>query len=342
MKIYFNRSFSATSHSINALKQTWRHEPLEVIVSHGQRDRALDRSADVFTIEPKFEGEAYLEWILSHCQKHDVRFFLPRKNVLYLSRYRDRFEALGIEGMWVTCPETYELLNDKNRANQDVISSGIVSVPHSCVVENYEDFMTHYESIRAHGDEACIKPVAGIGGKGFKRIKHDLSEYDELKKGSPISISFQRLERCLRTAQRFKPLLLATYLKGREYSVDCLAYEGELISATPRRYVGKREQVVERVETLIESCAALTRRWSLSYLFNIQFRQHRKEWHFIEINTRMAAGSHRLTTLGVHQLPNALELLSGRAPSHPLDVPWGQRVYCREDYFTEPLEESSI
>lgn len=338
--IYFNRCFSAYSFLIESLKSKWDTEELKLVVSHSTTDPYLQKVADHFELEPKCDGQDYLNYVLSICQKYQVDVFFPRKHVSYLALHKTAFDALNIKCAFVTTHDHYKLFDHKFNATNELAKQALVKRPEVALVDSFESFEQHYHNIRntrldgvsGRYESVCLKPNIGIGGKGFMRISHQRSELDDLFRDSVHSVSYSRLKRTLSTAHPFPELLLSTYLKDKELSVDCIGHQGVLLAAYPRRYINKYEQVFEMHPVLIESCRQICATYQLSYLFNIQFKRHRNEWYFIEVNTRSAAGSHRICALNICPLSVSLKLILNQPPNEDLSIKWGSVVQRSEDY----------
>ena len=347
LTLYFNRSFSATSFLISSLKSMWRDEELRIVISHGQEDPYLIEVADVFLLEPDYERESYLEFILDTCDRFNVDVFFPRKHVNYLAQQQERFTEINVHVTFIGNADVYELFDHKLNASLELRERGLTLIPESALVRDYETFTTEYHRIRSTSlssekdrtETVCLKPNIGIGGKGFMRISHHRSEFDDLFRESLHSIAFKRLDRGLSKANPFPELLLSTYLSGEEVSVDCIGNRGELLAAYPRVYLNKYEQRFEDHSDLTEICRAICKAYHLSYLFNVQFKRHRGEWYFIELNTRSAAGAHRICALDICPLSIALNLCLGRSLSSDLSIDWGSIVRRIEKY--ESIDKQS-
>lgn len=339
--VYFNRSFSATSHHIQALRQAWSHGALKIIISHSTLDLGLQRVADHFEIEPEdLDDQSYLDYILKICSTYQVNVFYPRKRAELLVKYQEHFRSLGVKVAFVGSAEVYELFDHKISACDALEMQGMIASPARAFVQSYEEFLEAYEKIRntplnpqQQHETVCLKPNIGIGGKGFMKISHHRSETEDLFRDSLHSISFSRLKRDLENLKPFPELLLSTYLEGEEYSIDCLAYQGCLYAAYPRFYVSKHEQRFDHLSDLIELCRKICTHYHLSYHFNVQVKKHYGCWYFIELNTRWAAGSHRITSLGVVPLMASLELLTIGHTTARLEIEWGRSVLRQETYF---------
>ena len=340
LTLYFNRSFSATSFLIRSLRQRWRGEELQIIISHGREDPHLREVADHFELEPKAKGESYFDYVFEVCKRHKVDVFFPRKHVTYLASHRDRFDRIGVKVAFVGEHHIYELFDHKLRASEALGGQNILEIPETSLVSDYKTFHQEYERIRESPlvpdssslETVCLKPNIGIGGKGFMRIAHQRTAFEDLFRESIHSISFTRLDQALRDADPFPELLLATYLNGLEVSVDCIGNKGQLLAAYPRIYVNKYEQRFDDYPELTDICRAICQTYKLSYLFNVQFKQHHGRWFFIELNTRSAAGAHRLCSLKVCPLSAALNLCLDQSIDQPLDIEWGSVVRRVETY----------
>ena len=338
--VYFNRGFSAYSFMISSLKAKWIRSSLKVVITHGSKDPYLMEVADHFEVEPQCSGEAYLDYILEVCTRHKVDVFFPRKHVSSLAQHRARFEERGIKVAFVGSAEHYALFDHKLNACLDLQRRGLTLIPQVELVHDYSAFQAAYERIRATSldperdqrETVCLKPNEGIGGKGFMRISHRRTELEDLFRESVHSISYTRLDRALREADPFPELLLSTYLSGDEISVDCIGDRGDLLAAYPRVYLSKHEQRFEDHPDLIEACREICRAYELSHLFNVQFKRHHGAWYFIELNTRSAAGAHRITALGVCPLSVSLALCLGEQPTRDLSISWGASVRRVERY----------
>ena len=340
LTLYFNRSFSATSYLISSLKSSWSEDTLRIIISHGSEDPYLKEVADDFILEPNLEGESYAQFILKTCKEYGVNVFFPRKQATLLSSYSAEFDSLGIKVAFVGNSDVYSLFDHKLNASLRLKALGLAHIPECALVSDYHSFVREYQRIRStrlqhdhhRSETVCLKPNVGIGGKGFMRISHYRSEEEDLFRESLHSISFKRLDQGLSRLGSFSELLLATYLSGEEVSVDCISYRGHLIAAFPRVYLNKYEQRFDEITELIDTCRGICQAFGLSYLFNVQFKRHHGEWYFIELNTRSAAGAHRIVALGISPLKIALKLCLGQQIEQGLDIEWGRIIRRIEQY----------
>lgn len=332
-KIYFNRCFSSTPKIIQRfLSSNNNSHKFKIYISHVSSNSYLEDVADFFEVEPVLEGNAYAEYCLDFCRKHDIDLFVPRYNVNTLVNYKERFEQLGVKVMFCGNSSTYQLLDDKLKTYEGLRGKDIAAIPKSFCIRNYGDFQKAYDEITESKSRACLKPISGIGGDGFKQILESMTEVDELYKTIGSTVAKDRLARVLQNSSSIKPLMVMEYLEGDEYSIDCLGDKGKLIIAIPRRKLDLYRQNIEYRKELIALAQRLTKEFSLSYLYNIQVKYHSGQPYLIEINTRMSAGIHKSCYTGVNFLDLAIRLLMGENIAPPENIQWGFQIRTTENY----------
>lgn len=309
MNIYFNRCFTQTAKVIDILQKNPNGETFNIFISHSSPNHYLEAVADHYEIEPKLKGMEYVDYILNFCQTHAIDIFIPRKEVTELVKHKEAFDKLGVKVLFMGSEEVYDLLNDKVATYQDLEGTGIVNIPKTHAITSFEEFQKAYEEIRQTGDLACMKPISGIGGDGFKIIRETLCEVDELYTTTGTNISKHRVERVLQSIDNIQPFMMSAFLEDEEYSIDCLGQDGELIVAVPRRKIDRYRNNIEYREELIDIAKQLTKRYKLSALYNIQVRYHKGEPYLIEINTRMSGGMYKSCFAGVNFPYLAIQLL---------------------------------
>jgi hypothetical protein len=96
-------------------------------------------------------------------------------------------------------------------------------------------FDAAYERMRKRHEVLCMKPSVSVYGIGFRQISEKKSAFDLMLDGNPYRIDLVSLREMLQRAGRFRPMLLMPFLAGHEFSVDCVALNGELVCAVARR-----------------------------------------------------------------------------------------------------------
>jgi len=292
----------------------------------------MQEVADYFEVEPPLEGKEYVDYCLDFCVKHQIDLFVPRYNVTTLIDYKEDFDRIGVKVMFVGSPEIYQTLESKVKTYEALDNTDIIAIPKSFCVNNYEAFKTAYQEIITMGSSACMKPISGISGNGFKQILETMTEVEELYLTTGFTIAKARLARILQDSQEVEPFIVMEYLEGDEYSIDCLANKGELIRAIPRRKLDSHRQNIEHSIALMAIAQKLTQKFNLNYLFNIQVKCHKGKVYLIEINTRMSGGIHKSSLAGVNFLYLAIKLLMGETVTTQEKIRWDFQISNRENY----------
>jgi len=332
INIYFNRCFSTTPKIIQIFLNHPDPHKFKIYISHGCANDYLQEVADYFEVEPSFTGRDYANFCLNFCVEHEIDVFVPRYNVTALIEYKEDFDRIGVKVMFIGSSETYQLLESKVKTYEALNNTDIVAIPKTFCVKNYEEFQTAYKKIAETGSNVCIKPISGIGANGFKRIIETMTEMDELYQSTGWTIAKDRIARILQDSQNVEPFIVMEYLEGDEFSIDCLANEGELIRAIPRRKLDSYRQNIEHRADLIAIAQKLTKRFNLSYLYNIQVKYHKGKVYLIEINTRMSGGIHKSSLAGVNFLYLAIKLLMGEAVTTGETIRWDFQIRTIENY----------
>lgn len=324
-RLYFNRCFTTTSKLIEQMKNNPNHDTFQIVISHSQPNHYLEQHAEYFEIEPHVSDIDYLNYIMLNCMNHNIEMFIPRHQVSTLAEYSKKFQEIGVKPMFVASPEIYQLIDDKVKTYQDLSQTGIIAIPDTYVVSTLKEFQEAYGRITANGGSACLKPISGIGGEGFKRIV-EKSELEEAFTTSSTMLTKARLERVLSEQGSVTPFMLSEFMQDDEWSIDCLAKDGELLLAIPRCKADAYRQNIEYREELITIANEITKRYKLSYLYNIQVKYHHGIPHLIEINTRFSGGMYKVGVTGANMLFWAIQLLKGEEPNIPM-LRWNVQAF---------------
>lgn len=310
MNIYFNSCFTQTAEAIKYLKENKRD--LKIFITNRNENTHLRGVSDYYELEPKdLNEEEYLQFCLDFCRNNKIDIFFVRFNATELSKYKEEFDKINVKVTFVTDFDTYKLLDNKVETYKAIKNDNIVSIPPYGIATNYDEYIQLYDLIKKSGFTVCVKPIDGVGGIGFKRIKEDITAYDELTYGSFTSMSKERADFMFKSKGEFEPLMVLGYLEGDEYSIDCLAKDGVLIDAIPRVKISSYSQLITPKEELIEIAKKFTKKFNLSNIYNIQVKYHKGEIYLIEINTRMSGGTFKSCMSGVNIMSKIIDILDG-------------------------------
>lgn len=292
IRVWFNRTFSSVHTALLLIRKADAEGRYHLIYSTTTPVSPAINGAHQFELEPPAcVGPAYLEWCLDFCRRHGVGIFVPGKEAALISGARARFAALGTRVVAVAEPDVLALLDDKGRFYAEV------DLPQAPPAEFYAvtdiaQFNDAYAILRERHASLCIKPAVSVYGLGFSRIDEERSSARILLDGAPYLIGLEDLRRGFEGMGTFRTMLLMEYLEGHEYSVDCLAHDGRLLCAIPRKksLQAGQPQIVSLHQDILGATAKLAADYGLNGLFNVQFRESGGQPRLLEINARMSGG----------------------------------------------------
>lgn len=313
-RIWFNQWFTTVAHFIDMIRYNSDNVPFEVYGTSTNENALYLSYCDAAFKEPNVKGEAYILFCLEFCKEHSIDLFVPRKENVLISQNLTRFEKIGVKVL--VCPDAtlMERLDDKEATyqmiKQDPVLSKYISIPDYRIVNNVEDFKNAYYSLKEKGHKVCFKPVIGEGGNGFRVVKDEVETINELfYHGVSHNISFQHALTILEQQQSFPPLMVLEYLDGIEYSIDCLAYDGELMAAVPRKKGKGRVRELENNTELLTIAKEVNKALKIPYVYNIQVKYKDGVAKLLEINPRMSGGLHYSCLAGINFPYRAVKLL---------------------------------
>jgi len=310
IRIWFNRTFSTAVHYVQMIKNNPDNRKFTVYATHPKKHSLMLQFADHAEIEPSLTGEEYIEYCLEYCRKNKIDIFIPHFQQKEISKYVAAFHELGTKVLVCEDHHLLEMIADKGSLFSRMKRIQGVILPDYHIVRTPAEFMKAYIDLREKGHVVCMKPTAGEGGQGFRIItdKKDTSINSILSNVS-VRISYQDVYEILSVHDEFPPLMVMEYLDGYEYSVDCLAMNGKLLAAVPRKKVAGRNQFLEENLDLLQTARAITEELQIPYNFNIQFIYKNGVPKLLEINPRMSGGMYMSCLSGVNFPYGAIQLL---------------------------------
>jgi biotin carboxylase len=328
LTVWFNRGLSQTGLLINALKLSLQDgERVRILSTHVNDEIAWKADCDLFELEPDQGGEAYIAFALDFVRRHHVDVLIPHYHMGLLSGNLARFASLGCTVIVAGRPETIHMLHSKSAlydAVQQVGGLGIEVPPYtlatgpSAVMAALRQYAEQFQTL-------CFKPVKGIGGHGFRIVSALGASYSSAHNGDFPPLTMKEVEIYLTAlveqGEAQEKMMVMPYLDGPEYSVDCLAQDGTLIASVIRtKFPGGLEELIDNQPDLVEHSQILTALLQLSGLYNVQFLADADgRRYLLEINPRMAGGTHWGAFSGVLLPYWAIRLAGGTAK--PEDIP---------------------
>lgn len=250
--------------------------------------------AHAFETIPPGDKPEFIPALFDLCKRKSIRVVLPlvTRELLPLARAKQEFEEAGIT-VQVSAAASLEIANDKSRLYQFLQWRGI-AVPDFRVVETAEQFQQAVTELGYPDLPVCFKPSVSNGSRGFRIMDAKIREADLLFREKPghCYIHYNDALRIL-SAAPFPELLVSEYLPGEEYSVDCLANQGETQLAVPRlrkkmlRGISVEGEMVNE-EGIINYCSTIIAALQLHGNIGIQVKKGRSgQFYILEINPRL-------------------------------------------------------
>lgn len=314
IRVWFNHWFS-TSYRLIELMKADRNERVYAIGSNLQKDSVIQKVCDEWYEEPGLDGEQYILYCLEFCKEHSIDVFVPRRNMVEISKNKARFEDAGVRVM-VDDYFIIKLLGDKAATYDFFKACNGLHIPEYFIANNLVQFEQAYKKLRAGYEQVCIKFVKDEGGMSFRKIAEQVDSFKRLRVYQGTEISYEMLMETLSHAGDFDDMMIMPYLPGNEISVDCLQTQKGLI-AIPRNKGAARHESVEYKEEILEMTEQIMNRIQLQFPCNIQFKLKDDVPYLLEINTRMSGGLQMSCLAADVNIPNiALNKLLGK------DIDW--------------------
>ncbi|CAM3748265.1 ATP-grasp domain-containing protein [Deinococcus frigens] len=298
MNVLFTKNFSVTAAQIQALDGT----RYAVWASHTDpAHRMLTAAAHTF-VEPRgLLGDGYAAWLLDACVGRRIELVIPGKERERLASWQTRFAAAGITLITPASEATQRLLEHKDEFLRDW-DTAILPIPPWTTFDSLRGFDSGVARLRQQGVRLCMKPAKGMYASGF-RVLLDTPDLKSFLRGQMFQISVAAA-RELFADQELPPMLLMHTLEGVERSIDCVAWQGELLRAVVRRKGGPNTdggQLIEDRPDLVQAARRISARYGLSGIFNFQTKDGPGEVaHMLEINARASGGLRYSMAAGVN------------------------------------------
>lgn len=312
LNIWFNRSFSTTYHFINLIKHNNENRFFNVYGSHINKESIYLSLCDHSFEEPILHNEEYIDYCIQTCKEHNIEVLIPGyKNLFNIASNLDVFEKEGIKVLTSKDTNYMKITEDKIITYQEFKKNNICEVPEYRVVTNAEEFKQAYQELTEQGLKVCLKPAITEGGTGFRIIDQNSDSFGYVTGGMHPRITFEQTYKALQEKETFDEIIVSEYLDGYEYSIDCLAYQGKLLCAVPRKKMSNRIRFLEENQELLDIAQRFNDVYKPDYIFNVQVRYTNGVPKLLEVNPRMSGGLQHSCLSGVNMPYQALKILLG-------------------------------
>jgi carbamoyl-phosphate synthase large subunit len=285
----------------------------------------------------------FISTILSLCTQKNIQVVMPlvTKELDHFAKYKNTFEDLGIKVL-VSNEKALTIANDKSKLYSFLKENGI-RVPDFKIVNTIDEFKNAITYLGYPKKKMCFKPSVSNGSRGFRVIDPSVDEFHLLFNEKPNStfISYEKIIEILND-HHFPELLVSEYLPGDEYSVDCIANNGEPVICVPRKRtkmsggISVEGEFVNN-EAIINYCKTIISKIKLHGNIGIQVKQAEDGTFLIlEINPRVQGTIVAGLGAGINlPLLAVKQELNIPLKKEELSVKWGTRFsrYWQEAFY---------
>lgn len=285
-RIWLNHWFSTAYNIINLIREN--NPDFQIIGSNENLDSPIKTVCDEWYQEPVLKGKEYVDYCLQFCKEHSIDVFMPRREMIAISKYKECFSEIGVKVM-VDDFKYVDLLNHKDKAYEAFKAECVGNVPDFYMATNIEQFKSAYENLIEKYKWVCFKFVKDEGGKSYRLIDNSRKGYASLFKKQTTRMSIDAALDALSEKESFSPVMVMPFLPDDEVSVDCLMTENGLI-VIPRVKDSTRIEKIRYNDEIIATCHSFFEKFPLEQPCNIQFKYLNGVPYLLEVNTRMSGG----------------------------------------------------
>lgn len=291
---------------------------------------------DHFVKVPSADSEHYITHIESICIAYEVDLIIAKSDeeAKELSRHKDRLKSKGVTIM-TNDFLMHVMAADKGNFLQHLRNENLPCAKFR-IPESLKQFKEHCKELGYPDKSVVMKPRLGRGNRGMRIIQSSVAKGDLLLNHKPGS-SLATLEDIVEALSSpeinsFPEIVLMEYLPGKEYSVDVLLKDGEVLYAIPKVRVMPAPGLsimgeVDMNEDVINAVKDICKVYNFNHIINIQFRySDDNKLYPYEINTRVAASIAACNAAGVNLLYLGMKNALGEDIDTDLQVKDGTKM----------------
>lgn len=145
IRVWFNHWFSTSYGIIQLMKQA--ELDISVIATNLEINSVIQNVCDEWYPEPSCDGDHYVDACLEFCLAHRIDVFVPRRNMIEISKNKECFERIGVR-LLLDDYDKIELLNDKARTYAFLSDVTGVHIPEYEVVHTVDQFEKAYALLK--------------------------------------------------------------------------------------------------------------------------------------------------------------------------------------------------
>jgi len=220
---------------IKCLKKNGERNIKIIGVDMNKEAGGKDLTDNFYTVPPAYDTN-FIECIKKICIKERVRIIIPivTKELIKFSHEKNKFKELGID-IAVMDEDVLNIANDKGKLLTSLRVAGF-KVPDFDIVNNINDLKSSIVKLGYPKNPVCIKITNGNGSRGLRIINPYISRYEMFLNNKPNSVytTYENLISILAEVNEIPELMVMEYLPGKEFSVDVLADNGEVLCMRSR------------------------------------------------------------------------------------------------------------
>lgn len=286
-----------------------------------------------FFTMPKAGSADFISVVTQKCEELDINIIMPlvTRELFPFSKHKAELAQKGIKVL-VSDEQALNIANDKGKLYQFLDTEGVIN-PIYRIENDINKIYTAIEDLGYPRVPVTIKPCISNGSRGFRILDANVNEYDLFfnEKPTGIYITPEKLKEIL-SGHELPDMLLSEYLPGDEYSVDCLAKDGETLLCLPR----VRRKMVNGISTegefikdenIINYCKQIIKAIGLTGNIGIQVKQATDgTYKILEINPRVQGTIVAALGAGVNlPLLAVYSALGQNITTTQDDVKWGTK-----------------
>ncbi|WP_312933308.1 ATP-grasp domain-containing protein [Pseudomonas sp.] len=261
---------------------------IRLLASHRSDRPEITGVADIALTEPA-DSDERIRWVIRTALEYGVQVVVAGRLGALYEAHRADFSSAGLS--LVTgglSPHTFACVDDKATFTAMAEAVGLACIP-AITVTSVEQLQAAYLACRASG-EVCVKPVVGIYGQGFWRLREGLDPFRCFANPDAREVDFATYLHAYGTQPERNAVLVMPYLPGPECSVDMVCEAGRVVAYVGRRKAGVH-QCFERDSAATELAIAAAEHFQCDGIVNVQTRDDIDgQPRLLEINPRYSGG----------------------------------------------------
>ena len=256
---------------------------------------AVSLEANEFYTFPMVENQGYLEFVLEFCRKHHVSYYFAvlDKEVMLITKHKKMFERIGV----TLCMVDYYVAMRCHY--KDVFANWVDRYFPEIAIKTYKNI----NEINKNLFPLFLKPIEGVASNGCKKVE-TMEELVRINSEKTIESGY----------------ILQDYIYGEVVTVDLIRNRrtGQKAQIQRRELIRNANGCGIAVEIINDKqltriCEELMDKLELDGVCNAEFFRNRDQFHIIEVNPRLSAGTRFSCMAGLNTVRNAMLIADGKA-----------------------------